>query len=103
MTKKTLEDGTEEEVEETEFDKVFEDAKSYIHIKLSISQPIVPAASIQSQPGPADIIPGKQFVTWPYSKDPCDDFGKQVTLAVESLAKEFFTMFGKQINDMTNN
>lgn len=42
----------------------------------------------------------KQFVTWPYSKDPCDDFGKQVTLAIESLAKEFFNMFKKQLYEM---
>jgi hypothetical protein len=42
-------------------------------------------------------------VTWPYSKDPCDDFGKQVTLAVESLAKEFINMFSAQIKHQQTN
>lgn len=97
MVKKTNEEGIEVEVEDTTYEKVFEDAKTYVHIKFSVNQPIVPVAADQKQPTPADIIPVKQFVTWPYSKDPCDDFGKQVTLAVESLAKEFFNMFKNQM------
>jgi len=97
LVKKTNDDGTEEEVEETEFEKVFEDSKTYIHLKFAISQTIIAVAADQKEPTPQDIIPIKQFVTWPYSKDPCDDFGKQVTLAVESLAKEFFNMFKTQL------
>lgn len=93
ITKKTNEDGTEEEVEETEFEKVFEDAKSYIHLKMSFDQPITKVAPEKPEPTPAEIVPVKQFITWPYSKDPCDDFSKQVTLAVESMAKEFYNMF----------
>jgi hypothetical protein len=94
VIKKTQEDGTEIEVEDTaEYEKVFETAKTYVHIKLALSFPVVPEAGDKAEPTPADIIPVKQFVTWPYSKDPCDDFGKQVTLAVESLAKEFYSMF----------
>ena len=57
----------------------------------------------KAEPQPNEIVPVKQFITWPYSKDPCDDFGKQITLAVESLAKEFYTMFKKQIQDMQTN
>jgi len=93
LTKKVNEDGTEEEVEDEEFEKVFEDAKTYIHIKVKIDRPIVAIGEDNADPSPDEIVPLKQFVTWPYSKDPCDDFGKQVTLAVESLAKEFFNMF----------
>jgi hypothetical protein len=51
----------------------------------------------KQEPQPNEIVPVKQFITWPYSKDPCDDFGKQITLAVESLAKEFYGLFKKQI------
>jgi len=35
----------------------------------------------------------KQFIRWPFSKEPSDDFRKQVTLAVESLAKEYYALF----------
>ena len=41
LVKKTNEDGTEEEVEETEYDRVYEEAKTYIHIKITLSQPII--------------------------------------------------------------
>ena len=95
LTKKTNEDGTEEDVEEEEYEKVFEEAKTYVHIKLTFNHAITPFKSEKKEPVPSDIVPVKQFITWPYSKDPCDDFGKQVTLAVESLAKEFFNMFKK--------
>ena len=100
MTKKTKEDGTEEEVEDTEYEKVFEDAKSYVHIKIALDQPIIAPGSDKPEPQPSEIVPVKQFVTWPYSKDPRDDFGKQVTLAVESLTKEFFTSFKKPLADL---
>ena len=93
ITKKTNEDGTEEETEDTEFEKVFEEAKSYIHLKMTFDQPIVKVAPEKPEPTAAEIVPVKQFITWPYSKDPCDDFSKQVTLAVESMAKEFYNMF----------
>jgi len=102
LTKKVNEEGVEEEVEEPEFDKVFEDPRTYVHIKLTLNNPAVPPVASKPEPGPSEIVPVKQFITWPYSKDPCDDFGKQVTLAVESLAKEFCTMFRKQIDDMAS-
>lgn len=102
INKKANDEGTEEEVEETEFDRVFEEAKTYINLKIELSQPIVPKNQ-QPEPSPNEIVPIKQFVTWPYSKDPCDDFGKQVTLAVESLAKEFFNMFKQQLQTMVTN
>lgn len=103
ITKKANEDGTEEEVEETEYEPLFETAKTYVHLKFSIDQPVFPPASTPAPPTPQEIIPVKQFVTWPYSKDPCDDFGKQVTLAVESLAKEFYNMFKANIQEMRKN
>lgn len=95
LSKKTNEDGTEEEVEEAEYESVFEEAKTYLHLRLSLGSPIIPKVPEHPEPGPSEIVPVKQFITWPYSKDPCDDFGKQVTLATESLAKEFFLLFQK--------
>lgn len=100
MVKKTLEDGTEEEEEAAEFEKVFEDAKSYIHLKLSLSQPVVPKVPEKPEPTPGEIVAQKQFITWPYSKEPTDDFCKQVTLATESLAKEMFTMFDAEYTEL---
>lgn len=102
LTKKTNEDGTEEEVEETEYDKVFEESKAYIHLKLALSEAVCPAIPDRPEPQPNEIVPVKQFITWPYSKDPCDDFSKQITLAVESLAKEFYNQFKKQYIDIAN-
>lgn len=103
ITKKTNEDGTEEEVVDTEFDKVFEEAKSYIHLRISFDQPVTKAAPEKPEPIASEIVPIKQFITWPYSKDPCDDFSKQITLAVESMAKEFYNMFkNKYLNNKKN-
>ena len=44
-------------------------------------------------------MPVKQFVRWPFSKNPTDDFKKQVTLAVESLAKEYYTLFADSLHE----
>lgn len=76
INKKTDEEGNEIEEVETEFEKIYEEAKSYIHLKVSLSESIIPKTQEKLEPTPAEIVPIKQFVTWPYSKDPCDDFGK---------------------------
>ena len=41
----------------------------------------------------------KQFIRWPFSKQPTDDFRKQVTLAVESLAKEYYNLFKDELHE----
>lgn len=102
LSRKTNEDGTEEEVEETEYEKVFEESKAYVHLKLALSAAVCPATPEKPEPQPSEIVPVKQFITWPYSKDPCDDFSKQVTLAVESMAKEFYNQFKKQYIDISS-
>jgi len=43
-------------------------------------------------------VPIKQFIRWPFSKDPTDDFCKQITLAVESLAKEYYVTFQEELH-----
>jgi len=81
-------------VEAEEYAKEFEEAKTYVYLKINTSEPVVPfIPADQPEPLPQEIVPVKQFIRWPYSKDPTDDFCKQVTLAVESLAKEYYTMF----------
>jgi len=45
------------------------------------------------EPVPSEIVPVKQLVKWPFSKDPTDDFCKQIAIAVKSLAKEYYMMF----------
>jgi hypothetical protein len=97
LKKTPQEDGPDLVEEEEEFDKVFEDAKTYVSLKLTTSNAIVPKVPENPEPTVAEIVNSKQFITWPYSKDPCDDFCKQVTLATESLAKEFYNMFESDI------
>ena len=76
VNKTTHEDGTVEEVEQTEFENVFEEAKSYVHIELILTSPVTANVPEKPEPVPSEVVPIKQCVTWPYSKDPCDDFGK---------------------------
>ena len=40
----------DEEVEETEFEKVFEEAKSYVHLKLHVSEPVTPKNPDKPEP-----------------------------------------------------
>lgn len=48
-------------------------------------------------------MPVKQFVRWPFSKNPTDDFKKQVTLAVESLTKEYYILFADNLHEEQRN
>jgi hypothetical protein len=68
-----------------------------------LTNPVTPNIPANPEPVPAEVVPVKQCVTWPYSKDPCDDFGKQITLAVESLTKEYYNLFKDQLNEKDNN
>ena len=59
INKITNEDGTVEETEEQEFEKVFEDGKTYIHMELTLTNPITPNVPNKEEPGLAEIIPVK--------------------------------------------
>lgn len=59
LVKKTNEDGSEEEVEETDFEKVFEEADSYVHLKLQLSAPITAKLADKQEPQPNEIVPVK--------------------------------------------
>ena len=76
-----------------DYDTIFENNRSYIYLKVTISDPVTPTIPEFPEPLPHEVVPVKQFIRWPFSKDPTDDFKKQITLAVESLAKEYYNMF----------
>ena len=72
--------------------------RSYIYLKLTLSDPVTPTVPESPEPLPHEVVPVKQFIRWPFSKDPTEDFKKQITLAVESLAKEYYTMFQNELD-----
>lgn len=77
MIKKAGEDGVERWVQSEEpFENVFENSRTYIYMKITLSDPVTPTVAAQPEPLPQDVVPVKQFVRWPFSKDPTDDFKK---------------------------
>jgi hypothetical protein len=104
MVKKAGEDGVEKYVQSEEpFDNIFEAQRSYIYIKLTMSDSVTPPTSQNPEPLPQDVVPVKQFIRWPFSKDPTDDFKKQIALAVESLAKEYYNLFATELQEEQQN
>jgi hypothetical protein len=104
MVKKAGEDGIERYVwSEEPFDNIFEGQRSYIYIKLTMSDSVTPPTSQNPEPLPQDVVPVKQFIRWPFSKDPTDDFKKQIALAVESLAKEYYNLFATELQEEQQN
>jgi hypothetical protein len=68
------EDAVEEEVPAEEVEKLFEEAKSYIHIKFNVETPVNPIKQFE-EPSPNEIIPKKApLPKFPPTKDACDDF-----------------------------
>ena len=76
-----------------EFEPVFENSRTYVYLKVTLSEAVTPTIPEHPEPLPHEIVPIKQFIRWPFSKEPQDDFKKQIQLAVESLAKEYYNMF----------
>lgn len=71
----------------------FENERTYINLTISLTKPIVSLASTQPEPQPSDVLPIKQLIVWPFSKNCNDDFRKQVAIAVKALTREYYTMF----------
>lgn len=59
LVKKLGEDGVERYVEAEEFDQIFETAKTYVHLKLSLSEPVTPTIPEEPEPQPHEIVPVK--------------------------------------------
>lgn len=74
MIKKIGEDGVEKYVYAEEYDRIFEQNRTYIYIKLTLTDPITPTIPEFPEPLPHEVVPIKQLIKWPFSKDPTDDF-----------------------------
>lgn len=72
---------------------MFENAKTYIHIKLELSKPVVPLVPEKPEPTPKEVVPVKRLIKWDYSKLATDDFCKQVAIAIKALTREYYNMF----------
>jgi hypothetical protein len=83
-----------------EVHKVFEEPRTYIMIDFEISEPIVPAAEdFIIQALPHDLIQPKAVTQAKVKpqRDPEGDFRKQLSLAIESVNKEFLAMFEEDL------
>ena len=88
--KETSPEGVEQIVDGTEVTPVFEESKTYIHCCIKLSRPVTPVVPEFPEPQPNEILPMKKLVKWPFSKDPNDDFAKQVAIAVKALTREYY-------------
>ena len=86
-------EGAEKYIDATEVTPIFEEPRSYLKIKITLSNPITPFKPAEPEPRPTELIPLKKLVKWPFSKDPNDDFCKQVAIAVKALTREYYQMF----------
>lgn len=71
----------------------FETERTYVSLTIKLSKPIVSLESTVDEPSPSDVLPIKQVIVWPFSKNCNDDFRKQVAIAVKALTREYYQMF----------
>ena len=93
-------DANPDEEQKEELKKVFEEAKTYIKLIFEISEPITPTEDkFVVQAVPHDLIELKSVTKSKIKpvRDPDGDFRKQLTLAIESINKEYLNMFGEDI------
>jgi len=71
-------------------EEVFEPAKTYIHLKITLSNPIVPLLPQEGVPKPSDLIQKKPpLLKYPIINKASDMYKLQLKIAIEALAKEF--------------
>jgi hypothetical protein len=93
-------DPAAEEENKDETPKVFEEAKTYMIIEFEVGEPIVPTEeNFVLQALPHDLIQPKAVTQAKIQpmKDPEGDFRKQLKLAIESINKEYLTMFEEDL------
>jgi hypothetical protein len=75
---KREEEGREiwEDAEEGQYENLFEDKKTYVHLSIEVSEPVVPTTPEKPEPKPDEIVPVKNLIRWPFSKVSTDDFNK---------------------------
>ena len=68
----------------------FEESKSYIHIELTLSNPINPPVPANPVPSLKELISRKPpLPKFPTTKDATEDYRLQLRLAVEAISKEY--------------
>jgi hypothetical protein len=101
-TRKIEKKEEEEEVkdEDPQLATIFEDAKTYIYLKLNLSSPINPEVPEEPAPSPSELIAKRPPVPkFPTTKESCEDFRLQVELAVEAISKEYQKMISEEAED----
>lgn len=89
-----------EEENKEELPKIFEEAKTYMIIEFELSEPFMPTEeNFVLQALPHDLILPKAVTQAKIKpmKDPEGDFRKQLKLAIESINKEYLTMFEEDL------
>ena len=76
---------------------MFEPQRSYVHLEITLSHPVVSKTSTTNEPNPDEIIAAKTLIKWPFSKTATDDFGKQCVVAIKALTREYYQMFASDL------
>jgi len=76
-----------------EFEPLFEPQRTYIYVKLELTEPVSPQIPEKPEPKPKEVVPVKQLIKWPFSKTATDDFCKQVAIAIKALTREYYNTF----------
>lgn len=95
-------DGTDRYVDAEEFDEVFEPQRTYIHLHIELTNAVTPETAEKPEPKPAEVVPVKQLIKWPFSKTATDDFCKQVAIAIKALTREYYGMFQTELEKQAN-
>eukprot|EP00826_Nyctotherus_ovalis_P022722 TRINITY_DN1755_c0_g1_i7.p1 TRINITY_DN1755_c0_g1~~TRINITY_DN1755_c0_g1_i7.p1 ORF type:complete len:889 (-),score=345.58 TRINITY_DN1755_c0_g1_i7:148-2814(-) len=71
-------------------EEVFEPAKTYVYLKVTLSNPITPVLPQEGVPKPSDLIQKKPpLLKYPIIHKALDMYKLQLKIAIEALAKEF--------------
>lgn len=84
-------------VDQEESDPLFEPQRTYVHLEISLSHPVVSKQFTTEEPNPDEIIAAKTLIKWPFSKTATDDFGKQCVVAIKALTREYYQMFASDL------
>lgn len=53
------EDGVEKYVKAEEYDPIFENSKTYVYLKITLTEPVTPTIPEQPEPLPHEVVPVK--------------------------------------------
>jgi hypothetical protein len=99
-------DKKDDSIEENEQNlDLFQKAKTYIYLKITINPPFNPIIPKSGLPTPNEILKKEEKITKRSTPDEiCADFKKQLKIAIEAVAKEYVKYLGDNIkNQLTKN